>query len=111
MKDQEQYDKAIELVDQLEAILGTDLSIYAYDGQSPREELWYKFATEEEKKERHKRRQEELARWYESAPFGNISQRTAKWAERKMLEHAQPVAMLERLVSGGIKVSPQEPLW
>lgn len=33
---------------------------------------------------------------YPDTPYGNLSRKTAKWAEKKMLEHAEPISVLER---------------
>lgn len=100
MKNQEQYDRALALLEELEEILGEgSLTVDGYDGYDPRNELWRKFATEEElaeKRERERKHWEEWAAKRSGTPFGDISARTAAWAESQLLEHAEPLVLLEK---------------
>lgn len=98
LTNQKGYDRAVKLLEELEDILDTDLQVYAYDGELAVNELWWKFATEDEKAERLEKKRQLQAQYDETQPYGKISAQTARWAEAQMLKHAHsPNALQEFL--------------
>lgn len=100
VQNQEQYDKALKLLEKLEEILGTKLMIYGYDdGEDPREELWRKFATPEEREENDQLRRkayEDYVKSLEGTPFGDLRAATIRFAEQQLLKHAEPISVLSK---------------
>lgn len=100
---QDQYDRAVKLLEELEEILGTELMVYGYDdGEDPREELWRKFATPEEREEKDRlRRQayEDYVKGLEGTPFGDLHAATIRYAEQQMLKHAEPITVLSKFAN------------
>lgn len=88
------YEEAIEMVRELEEILGMTISVSAYDGSPIQEELWWHFATPEEKKARQEAMRRRREEWYENA--SEYERKMADYRQQKMLSHLEPIGVLEK---------------